>query len=101
MQLQLAAQCCTKSLIGGPKEVCRRVSKPNGAKSISSEDCVAGMSLAFSGSRNAGDQFEAMTYGQAVEKCEWLGLGLCAQTCMNTGCFYNKNPVYSALPCES
>jgi len=40
-----------------------------------------------------------MTYADTVAKCASMDLVLCGQSCRNSGCQYNKNPVYSGLPC--
>merc|ERR1719326_95288 len=42
-----------------------------------------------------------MTYGETVAACEAHGLTLCQQSCKNTGCYYNRHPVYPSLPCDA
>ena len=74
---------------------CRRRATPEGLASDTDEDCVAGASHA----RVSLPTFKAMTYGDTVAKCEALGLGLCNQSCVYQGCYYNMHPVYSGLPC--
>lgn len=39
---------------------------------------------------------EALTYGEAVQRCEKHGLELCKASCLGTGCFYNMHPVYTS-----
>jgi len=70
-----AGQCCTQS--GG----CRR--------SLDGQ-CVAG----------ASPNIAPMTYEDNLEFCESRGLVLCAQSCYNQGCQYNRHVVYTSVPCE-
>eukprot|EP00965_Chrysotila_dentata_P067677 2239976-Pleurochrysis_carterae.AAC.2 len=72
----IAAQCCTSN------GQCRR--KSDG-------ECVAGDS----------PNVEPMTYSENVQRCEVLGLVMCSQSCVNTGCLYNNHPVYTNLPCPA
>jgi len=90
---EIAAQCCTTSTTTDPDD-CRRRSGPNGQFSDLNADCIAGV-------QGAGYEFVEMTYGQAVTACANKGLALCSQSCVGKGCGYNKNPVFSALPCPS
>ena len=73
----IAAQCCKSD------GTCHR--------SIENSGCVAGHS------KNEG--LTPTTYSQAVAMCEEHGLELCTQSCRNTGCLYNRHPVWTALPC--
>lgn len=75
---EIAAQCCTRD------QQCRR---------IFNSECIAGISS------NEAPFVTAMTYGETVAKCASLGLELCDQSCRNTGCFYNRHPVFTGKPC--
>lgn len=77
----IAAQCCTK----GDGE-CRRVHDG---------ECIVG------DSKELGGEIERLTYGEVVERCDSLGLTTCGKSCANTGCSYNRHPVYTSVPCEA
>lgn len=77
----IAAQCCESD-----GTTCRRY------VGNSNTGCIVGHS-----------RWEAVTpttYTQAVAICEEHGLQLCSVSCRNQGCFYNRHPVWTALPCE-
>lgn len=83
---QIAAQCCER----GTGECRRFVGTNNDA------GCIAGFS------RESRPTFiELFTYGEAADKCESLGLTLCEQSCRNAGCFYNRHPVFTKIPCDA
>eukprot|EP00965_Chrysotila_dentata_P261524 6214282-Pleurochrysis_carterae.AAC.1 len=53
----------------------------------------------ISGHRDEGG-VEAMTYAEAYEKCDSLGLQLCAQTCAGAGCYYDDQPLWTRVACN-
>jgi len=76
----IAAQCCESD------GTCRRyVGDRN-------DGCVAGHS--------SREGVVPTTYAQAVAMCADHGLQLCEKSCRNAGCWYNRHPVWTALPCE-
>jgi len=77
----IAAQCCSSS------GTCHR--EFNNA--TLTDNCIAGRS----------PNVEPMTYSENVQRCEALGLVMCSQSCVNTGCSYNNHPVYTNLPCPA
>jgi len=83
---QIAAQCCERDT-----GECRRYVGTN-----NNAGCIAGFS-SFSRPTN----IELFTYGEAVSKCESLGLTLCERSCRHMGCFYNRHPVFTKLPCDA
>jgi len=77
----IAAQCCESD------GTCRRyVGDKN-------DGCVAGHS--------SREGVVPTTYAQAVTMCADHGLQLCEKSCRNEGCWYNRHPVWTALPCEA
>ena len=64
-----------------------------GARKHAARRCVVGQSS------SSPPYIEALTYGEAVQRCEKHGLELCKASCLGTGCFYNMHPVYTSLPC--
>ena len=84
----IAGQCCTRAGEEhgrGDSQACRRWVILGG--------CVVGQSS------SSPPYIEALTYGEAVQRCEKHGLELCKASCLGTGCFYNMHPVYTSLPC--
>jgi len=79
----IAAQCCEKET-----GACRRWVGRN-----DDEGCIAGFSS------NTAPFVTPMTYGETAAKCESLGLTLCERSCKNAGCYYNRHPVFTKLPC--
>lgn len=77
----IAAQCCTAS------GECRR-KDDDGV-------CIAGFSS------NVAPYIAAMTYGETAAACATRGLQLCDQSCQNTGCLYNRHPVFTSKPCPT
>jgi len=77
---QIAAQCCARTT-----GTCRRFPIGGG--------CIAGPS------GNQQPPITPMTYGENVAKCEALGLTMCEQSCAGTGCYYNRHPVFTSIPC--
>ena len=86
---QIAAQCCTAAA------ECRRASTSTGGYSNNLNECQA----VYSGASSP--FITLMTYGETVAKCASVGLQLCAQSCVNEGCYYNRHPVYTSLPCPT
>merc|ERR1719421_2234942 len=90
--VDIAGQCCASDLKVTSEDYCRRRANATGGLSPSDDDCIAGF----------GESFRPMTYGETLDTCRSLGLGLCMQSCKGTGgqgCGYNLNPVYTGLPC--
>jgi len=81
----IAAQCCDK----GGGATCRRFEE---GKKNDAEGCVAG----FAKTKPP----KTMTYSEAKAKCDRLGLDMCKKSCSGSGCYYNKYPVYTSLPCD-
>jgi len=87
----IAAQCCRVGKTD-PSEACMRYIGAN-----DEDGCIGGLYPPT-----------PMTYSEAAARCAQRSkpddaaigtLALCNMTCANKGCFYNKSPVYSALPC--
>jgi len=78
----IAAQCCTSGT-----HKCRR----SDTRVVGNDKCIAGTSKQ--------GQIKALTFAQAQNKCDALGLTLCRKSCANTGCYYNEHPVFTSLPC--
>lgn len=81
----IAAQCCERDT-----GACRRFVGTN-----DDDGCIAGYSS------NIAPFIRPMTYGENVAKCESLGLTLCSQSCRHQGCYYNRHPVFTKLPCAA
>merc|ERR1719181_263957 len=78
---RIAAQCCTSD------GECRRKVGPGGG------ECVAG----DSGMENG--LITEFTYAKNEEFCAEKGLVMCKRSCKGGGCFYNRHPVFSSIPC--
>jgi len=77
----IAAQCCESD------GTCRRYIGD------ATSGCVAGHSNI--------EGVIPTTYAQAVTMCADHGLQLCEKSCRNAGCWYNRHPIWTALPCEA
>jgi len=81
---RIAAQCCTG---GSGANACRR--------NVPGSGCVAGTST-----DTLGGLIDKFTYAENEEFCTSKGLFMCEQSCKGRGCFYNKHPVFTSLPCN-
>lgn len=89
----IAATCCDTKYSGQAAcvryipEPLKDSRDPDGG---TDDECIGGM-----------DPPRAYTFYQTEQLCKELGLDTCDQNCADTGCFYNKVPVWTHLFCDT